>query len=76
MEKYKNYGGDSNINAYEIGDDRITVVFDSGRYRNYLYTYNIPGREHVEKMKKLAQAGEGLNSYIKTRIGSNYEDKW
>ena len=76
MERYKNYGGDSNINGYELGSDRIVVVFNSGRFRNYLYTYNIPGSHHVERMKELAEAGEGLNSYIKTQVGSNYEDKW
>src|SRR5687767_12090776 len=38
METYKNLGGDSNINAYDIGDDSITVRFNDGG--TYLYNYD------------------------------------
>lgn len=76
MEKYMNYGGDSNIDMFEIGSDQIIVVFKSGKERNYLYNYSIPGKYHVEKMKELAEAGQGLNSYINNEIRTKYADKW
>lgn len=76
MEGYENFGGDSNIDSYEISDDRILVVFKSGKERNYLYTYNRPGKYHVDMMKKLAIQGEGLNSYINTIVMKNFESKW
>jgi hypothetical protein len=76
METYRNLGGDSNVIGYEIGSDFIIVVFKSGRERNYQYTYQKPGKEHVESMKNLAKQGHGLNSYISRIIKSNYYSKW
>lgn len=76
METYKNLGGDSNVESYEIAEESITVVFRSGRDRHYLYTYNRPGKYHVEEMKSLARNGRGLNSYISRVVKSNFEDKW
>ena len=43
MTPYRNSNGNSNIESYEITDDSITVRFDSGDVRNYLYTSRIPG---------------------------------
>lgn len=73
MERYKNLGGDSGVSAYEIGDDSITVQFNDGAV--YLYTNRKPGSAKLEKMKLLAVAGEGLNSYINTDVKSDYESK-
>ena len=76
MTPYKNLNGNSNIDTYEISDDSITVRFSSGKIRNYLYTYQIPGSAIVEKMKVLAIQGRGLNSYISTTVKSNFARKW
>lgn len=76
MEPYANLGGDSNVVAFEIGPDRITVQFASGRQRFYTYTYASAGRDHVEHMKELARRGQGLNSYIGTSVRNLYESKW
>jgi hypothetical protein len=73
MERYKNLGGDSGVSAYEIGDDSITVQFTSGAV--YLYTYKGAGSSNIEKMKLLAAAGKGLNSYIKRYVNKGYESK-
>lgn len=62
MERYKSLGGNSGVSAYEIGTESITVQFGSGAV--YLYTYQSAGSSNIEKMKSLAVAGEGLNSFI------------
>ena len=76
MTPYKNIRGNSNVESYEIEDDSITVRFKSGRFRNYLYTYQRPGQAIVERMKSLANQGYGLNSYISTTVRSRFARKW
>ncbi|CAN5496696.1 hypothetical protein BH10BDE1_BH10BDE1_23770 [soil metagenome] len=73
MEKYSDHGGDSNVSRYEIGLDYLKVEFGDGGV--YLYDYAKPGRESVEHMKKLAAAGQGLNSFINTNVRKNYSKK-
>ena len=63
MQKYKNLGGDSGVEGYEIGSDYIVVKFKS-TVRTYTYSYASAGEELVEHMKGLAKSGEGLNEYI------------
>jgi hypothetical protein len=58
MEKYKDKGGDSGINAFEIDTDSITIQFKDGS--KYLYNYLRPGRNYVDQMKRLAYQGIGL----------------
>lgn len=70
MERYKNLGGDSGVAFYEIGSESITVQFTT--CASYLYTYGSAGRHHIEKMKELAIAGHGLNSYIKKYVNRGY----
>jgi len=73
MERYKNLGGDSGVSAYEIGTESITVQFSTGSV--YLYTYKSAGSANIERMKSLAVAGEGLNSYINRNVKKGYESK-
>lgn len=73
MERYLNLGGDSGVRLYASGDDSITVQFSDGSV--YLYNYQRPGQAAVEKMKELAQAGRGLNSYINRFVGKRYAAK-
>jgi len=62
MKRYLNLGGDSGIEAYRIEDDAICIQFvNSG---TYTYTSESVGIVHLENMKRLALAGEGLNEYI------------
>ena len=72
MQMYKNLGGDSNIKCYEIGEDYIDVIF-YGTAKTYRYSYASAGRQKVEQMKKFAQQGEGLNSYIMNYTRFSYE---
>lgn len=72
MERYKNSGGDSGVSSYEIGSNYITVKF-SGNIRAYRYSYRKAGQYHVEAMKRLAQSGSGLNSYINRYVKNLYD---
>lgn len=72
MERYRNSGGDSGVSAYEIGSDYINVKF-SGTARTYRYSYRKAGQNHVENLKRLAQSGSGLNSYINKHVKNLYD---
>ena len=73
MPHYANRGGDSGIASYETTADSITVTFQDNSI--YLYNYSRPGQLHVEQMKSLATAGEGLNEYINRFVRKNYAAK-
>ncbi|MCW5296561.1 hypothetical protein DXT88_00080 [Herbaspirillum lusitanum] len=68
MEHYKNLGGNSNVVGYEISGDSILIEFRSGRNRFYTYNATKPGSGHVDQLKRLAIAGQGLNSYVGTHL--------
>jgi hypothetical protein len=72
MERYRNSGGDSGVSAYEIGSDYIIVKF-SGTAKTYRYSYRKAGQNHVENLKRLAQSGSGLNSYINNFVKFKYD---
>ena len=73
MKRYRNRGGDSGVVAYEIGPDFITVKFSDRSV--YLYTYQSAGRANIERMKRLAIDGEGLNSFINRCVRKDYAGK-
>lgn len=73
MIRYKNLEGHSGVTAYEPGTDSIAVEF--GHETIYLYTYRSAGRAMVEQMKKLAQKGKGLSTYISQTVKNKYESK-
>lgn len=73
MERYRNIDGDSGVTGYEIGSDYIRVEFSDGSV--YLYTYSSAGSHNIEQMKKLAVAGNGLNSFINRNVRKSYERK-
>lgn len=74
MEKYKNMSNNSNVLYYEIGDDFIDVQFN-GTVKIYRYSYQSAGKENVETMKKLANKGCGLNSFINKTVKYLYVKK-
>ncbi len=73
MENYKNLGGNSGISAYEFNSNSITVQFSTGAI--YIYTYDSAGSENIEEMKKLANNGVGLNSFIMRRVRTKFHSK-
>lgn len=70
MNRYRNLGGDSNVEGYGYGTEYIRVRFRDGS--EYVYTYQSAGRDNVERAKALADAGRGLNAYINTRMKHLY----
>lgn len=70
MERYKNLGGNSNVLAYEIGQDSIAVQFGDGSV--YLYTAQSAGALSIAEMHRLALAGQGLNSFIGRVVKKGY----
>lgn len=74
MPAYKNKGGNSGVVYYEITADSITVEFRDGW--KYVYDAGNPGAATVAKMKELAQAGQGLNSYISSVVKKNFSRKY
>jgi hypothetical protein len=71
MTPYPNISGKSNIQAYEIGEDYIYVLFSNGQ--RYSYTDNSAGSQVVSEMKELALAGSGLASFINSNAKYSYE---
>lgn len=73
MILYRDWDHNSNVRAFELGPDSISVQFKGGA--TYLYTSLTPGRLEVAHMAKLAQAGNGLNGYIGSVIKKRYARK-
>ena len=71
MQRYSDIDRDSGVVAYEYGADFIRVRFSDGEI--YLYTYRSAGSENIEKMKSLADIGDGLNAYINRHVRKLYE---
>lgn len=67
QKKYRDRDNDSGVQSYEIGSTYIKLIFKSSR-KVYEYTYAKEGQRHIENMKRLAQAGDGLNSYINKHV--------
>ena len=73
MQQYLNLGRDSNIRAYMIGSDQISVQFNDAKI--YVYTYSSAGQMNVEHMKRLAVRGQGLNAFINKNVRKLYAMK-
>jgi hypothetical protein len=73
MKRYKNRSGDSGVVAYEVGADHIDIKFRNGDV--YRYDVDIPGAGHIENMKLLALAGQGLSTYISRYVKDRYARK-
>jgi hypothetical protein len=75
MPAYKDVDGDSGEIRYDYGPDWIEVEFERGSTRRYRYTYSSAGSAHIEEMKRLADAGEGLNAYLTKDVARLYASK-
>lgn len=65
MQQYSNNSGRSNVIAYYIGVDFIVVQFPHNAF--YKYTYSSAGQSAIDAMKRFAQSGSGLGTYISTK---------
>jgi hypothetical protein len=70
MKTYRDIDGDSGVVAYDYGPDWIHVQFKTDAV--YEYTYPSAGQENIEKMKLLADSGDGLNSFINKQVRKLY----
>ena len=73
MTPYKNLSEESGVKAYEILDEGIRVQFISDD--TYYYSHEIPGKNHVDEMKRLAEKGQGLATYISKNVRKNFDRK-
>jgi hypothetical protein len=71
VKSYANLGGNSNVISYEYGATYITVQFSTGR--PYTYSYDSAGKDNIETAKRLADSGQGLNSFIMKNMRKLYE---
>jgi hypothetical protein len=71
--RYSDLGGRSGVREYESGPDFIRVWFIGGD--GYEYDAARPGPHHVAEMKRRAEAGKGLATYINQNVRDNYARK-
>ena len=70
MRPYLTTTHDSGIAAWDAGPGWIAIRFHRGG--TYLYDDRRPGPGHVLEMQRLAEAGEGLNTYINRHVREAY----
>ena len=73
MKRYANRSGDSGVQAYRTTADAIFVKFVN---RDAPYEYSSKGRagpQRVARMKALAEAGQGLSTFISRHAHDLYE---
>lgn len=73
MDRYSDVDGDSGVAAYQIGGGFIRVQFKDNSI--YLYTNQSAGVDNIEKMKVLAEQGNGLNAFINKYVRKKYACK-
>ncbi|MEC7784796.1 hypothetical protein [Leeuwenhoekiella palythoae] len=73
MIRYQNRNRDSGVAFYELLSNGIVVHFTTGAI--YEYTYATAGKTSIDQMKKLAESGSGLNSYINQNVKYKYSRK-
>lgn len=66
--------GKSGIESYETGEDYIIIRFRKASY-DYKFTYASAGKVAVEVMKKMAEQGSGLSTYVATQMKDKHESK-
>ena len=72
MKRYQS-AEDSGVAAYECGDGWIVIRFHRGG--TYRYDARHPGALHVMEMQRLADSGEGLNTYINQHVRDDYAER-
>ena len=70
MKRYQGNDADSGIVGYDCGPGWIDVCFRHGGI--YRYDDRHPGAVHVMEMQRLAEAGDGLNTYINQHVRGDF----
>ena len=72
VKRYQSADG-SGVAAYETGPGWIIIRFHRGG--TYRYDARNPGALHVTEMQRLADSGEGLNTYINKYVRDDYAER-
>lgn len=72
MKPYARLSPDAGITKYDPGPDYIRVQFKTPTV--YTYTIRSAGADAIAEMKRLADAGKGLSTYI-AKNDPPYESK-
>lgn len=78
LKPYK-HEGSTGVIAYQSSIDFIILKFENATKDGkqiYLYNDKVPGKEHVETMKKLAHEGKGLTGYKNKHFMFDYYAYW
>lgn len=70
MTPYGCAGNDSGIEAYACGPGWIDIRFRAGG--TWRYDSRHPGALHVMEMQRLAESGDGLNTYLNRFVRDDY----
>jgi hypothetical protein len=70
MRRYRDESGASGVRAYALLADGIAVEFRSGDV--YVYTAASAGPARIAHMRRLAEAGAGLSTYISRHVRERY----
>lgn len=73
LKPYRSPKQNSGVTRYALGPDYIVIEFKSTA--GYRYDSRSPGRRKVQIMKKLAQQGSGLATFINQNVHDNYAEK-
>lgn len=73
MQRYLNLSGDSGVAAFELRPDAIVVRFHDGG--TYLYTRRSAGSDVLDTMHRLAEAGQGLATFINRVVRDGYASR-
>ena len=73
VKRYKRLHGESGVVAFESGKNFIRVKFTDGEV--YTYTHKSAGKDAIDAMKKLADEGRGLSSYISRFVKDKFYSK-
>jgi phosphopantetheine adenylyltransferase len=59
-------GKKTGVIAYQIEEESILLNYNSksGKIKSIMYSYDISGVKHVEKIKKFARRSKNLNTYL------------
>ena len=74
MRTYKNLSGKSNVNAYEYVGEVFSIIFKDGS--NYTYSTIKNTLSDIQKMQELADAGSGLNTFLRSKPYHPHDRKW
>ena len=70
MPRHANLSGHSGVVSYETTPASITLTFVGGE--RSVHDHARPGREAVNRMKALAEAGRGLGAFVARHVRESY----